>query len=167
MKRLILLRHAQAVAKTQADFERTLSREGRAEMTRVAAYLPRQAGRPDLALVSPAARTRETWDLARAGLGAVAVVYDDRLYEGDAAALLAVLGEKAGEAGTVIVVGHNPFIHELACDLVGGGGGAALAPPADFPTAGIAVIDCDVASWADVAPGGGRLVSFAAPDAMG
>lgn len=174
MKRLILLRHAKAVAKDAADdFSRVLAPRGRADMTAIAAYLAGQADRrPDLALVSPAARTRETWALAQAKIGAIATAFEDEIYEASPEQLLDVVREADGiladgPTETLILVGHNPGISELAQLLVASGESAARDELGrGMPTAAAAILDLDIAAWRELQPGTARLVAFVSPDAL-
>jgi phosphohistidine phosphatase len=166
MKRLILLRHAKAVGKDAAsDFDRVLAPDGRAQMEAIAAHL---ASTPcDLALVSPSARTRETWNLARRP--DVPVRFDQRIYEASDQQLLAVAQEADPQAGSVILVGHNPAFEELALDLVRAGeqGEAAERLRGGMPTASVAVTEFDVDSWRQLSRRTGRLVSFETPASLG
>ncbi len=166
MKRLILLRHAQAVAKTKTDRDRELSPTGRAQTERVATLLPRDGFRPAAALVSPSARTRETWDRARTGLGDVPVRIEEPIYSGDAGDLVALVRQQPDAADPLILVGHNPTIHELAAALLDGAAPGASPAPDDFPTGAVAVLDLDVAHWSELRGGRATLVSFTAPDAI-
>ena len=167
MKRLILLRHAKASAKDlERDFERPLARRGLAQMEAMAGYLARHGAegglRPDLALVSPAARTRETWALA--GLGDVPTRYEPGIYEAETADLLRLVQTVDAGVGTLALVGHNPAFAELAGDLAGGAEGDEVD---SFPTGALAVIDFTVGSWSEVGPGLGRLERFVTPASLG
>jgi len=109
--RLILLRHAKAEAHRPDDHSRVLAERGRAD---AAAARPFLAGLgPQRAVVSTAARTRETWALADPG--GVEAAFDDRVYEASVADLREVLAEQT--AGCVVLVGHNPSIERLAWEL--------------------------------------------------
>lgn len=166
MKRLVLLRHAKAVAKDAArDFDRVLAARGREEMAAVAAHL---ASLPcDFALVSSSARTRETWKLA--GRPDVRTTFERAIYEADEPDLLAAARDADPNAETVIMVGHNPGFEELALSLVRADedGPAADRLHGGFPTAGVAVIEFDIGSWRELARGSGRLVSFETPASLG
>jgi phosphohistidine phosphatase len=72
--------------------------------------------RPERALVSTATRTRETWGLAAPLLGAPPVEFREALYMAEHEAIW----EQATRAGAsrVIVVGHNPGLHDLARILI-------------------------------------------------
>jgi phosphohistidine phosphatase len=166
MKRLVLLRHAKAVNKDAArDFDRVLAPRGREQMKAMSGHLaPMQL---DLALVSPSARTRETWTLARRP--EVTTRFDQRIYEASERDLLSVAQEADAAAASVVLVGHNPAFEELALDLVraGEGGDAAERLRGGFPTAAIAVIEFETDSWRQLSRGTGRLVSFETPASLG
>ena len=168
MKRLILLRHAKAAPKEGAeDFDRVLAPLGRQEVAPIARRLQADDLKPDIALVSPSARTRETWDIAKGALQDVALSFDDRIYEAPVEQLLAVLREADGvvadgPAERVILVGHNPGISELAHVLAGSGDGLDRLLRG-MPTAALAVIDFDVDAWSKITPGQGHLADFVTP----
>jgi phosphohistidine phosphatase len=165
MKRLTLLRHAKAVGKDARDFDRVLAAHGRAQMEVMARHLAEMA--LDLALCSPSARTRETWELA--GRPDVPVQFDRRIYEAGETQLLAVAQEADPQAASVVLIGHNPAFEELALDLVRAGerGAGAERLQGGFPTAGVAVLEFDVAGWRGLARRTGRLVSFETPASLG
>jgi phosphohistidine phosphatase len=140
--RLMLLRHAKADRPAGvADHDRPLAKRGRADAERVGAYLAAEGLVPDRVVVSSAKRTRETCERVLAGLGAKPEVTEEpRLYEATSDAILAVIGEAGG--GTVLVIGHNPGIHETAARLAGGGDREGLTRLREgFPTAALAVFD--------------------------
>ncbi len=169
MRRLLLLRHAKAQpADGAGDRERPLSRRGRRAAPLVATYLGGEGLRPDLALVSPARRARETWDLARARIGDVPTRLEPRLYEATPVRLLTVIGEVEVFVRTLLLVGHNPSFEDLARQLAGDGDRDGLAGMArKYPTAGLAVIDFSVETWAEAASSTGRLERFATPKSLG
>ena len=172
MRRLLLLRHAktESDAPSGRDRDRPLAARGRKDAAELGAWL---AGRPsllpDLALVSTAVRARETWDIvqqlisAAAPQGMAANLPD--LYGAEPAQLLAIIRSAAtDDPERLMIVGHNPGLHEIALGLIGGGNAAGQAALADnFPTSGLAVIDFTVRSWDGVAFRGGQLVRFVSP----
>ncbi|NNM74688.1 SixA phosphatase family protein [Enterovirga aerilata] len=165
MKRLVLLRHAKAVGKDAArDFDRVLAPRGRAQMEVVARHL---ASMPlDLALVSPSARTRETWELARRP--EVPVRFDRRIYEASEPELLKVAQEAEPSSEALVLVGHNPAFEELARDLVRTGDEAGMGRLLDgMPTAAVAVIAFEIDSWRRLSRKTGRLLSFETPASLG
>jgi len=87
------------------------------------------------------------------------------LYGADAAVLLHVIHAAAkADPQRLLLVGHNPGMHELALALAGGGDAAGRKALADnLPTSGLAVMDFEIDDWADVAFRRGRLVLFVSP----
>lgn len=169
MRRLMLLRHAKATALPGGrDHERPLAPRGREAAPRLGAYLRDEQLFPDLALVSSARRTQETWDLVRPALGEVETRSESRIYEAPAARLLAVAQEVEPACRTLLMVGHNPGFSDLARLLVGHGDRYAFARLSEkYPTAGLAVIDFPVESWREIGPRGGRLDRFVTPKTLG
>ena len=137
MHRLHLLRHAKARRDDAgADQERRLSRSGRDDARRVSESLPAALGRVDLVLCSSALRTRETAELALAGFAPrPPILFEDGLYLAGPAALLKRLTGLGETDGAVLVVGHNPGLHELAIALAVPGSPAHRAlVQGKFPT---------------------------------
>lgn len=170
MRRLILLRHAKSDwPEGMADVDRPLSGRGRKAAPRMAAYMASEHLVPDLAVVSPALRARETWELVAPALGeAVPTQREPRIYEAPANAILEVVRETAATVRTLFLVGHNPGFSDLARLLVGHGDRYAYARLTHkFPTAGLAVVDFDVEDWSEVAERGGRLDRFVTPKSLG
>ena len=168
MRRLMLLRHAEAAPLVPGgDLERPLADSRRAAAQGLGAYLAQEQLYPDLVLVSPARRTRETWEALSASVEAPMRV-EPRLYDGDPERLLALVQEAEPTVRGLLLVGHNPGTAELARRLVGHGDRYAAARMAKgYPTAGLAVIDFAVDGWAEAAPGGGRLDRFVTPESLG
>lgn len=170
MPRLFLLRHAKSPPGLpgQKDFDRPLADRGRVAMTAVGRYMAKEGYVPDLALCSPSARTRETFEELRPFLpDHIAVDYVRDLYEASLGSMLKVIASHADASERLLVVGHNPSIHRLASTLPGEGDPALLADvEARFPTASLAVLDFAV-GWREIRPGSGRLVSFVVPADLG
>ncbi|MFF7814614.1 SixA phosphatase family protein [Streptomyces sp. NPDC007945] len=164
--RLVLVRHAKAVRKDRRvdDFDRELSGRGRHDAPRTGRRLAESGPAPDFVLCSPSLRTRETWQLAAPALGdPPPVVYDERLYNTPPNALVSVLAERGPGLRTVVLVGHNPGIHELAVALCGSGPPDLLERVrAGFPTSGVVVIEVPD-GWERLSPGSGRVTAFWSP----
>src|ERR1700710_2703478 len=114
MRRLILFRHAKAEprALTGEDIGRPLDPQGRKDAALMGAVLAGEGLTPDLVLVSSAKRTQETWAcLASAFPAAKSRVCAD-LYNASAEEIAAEVGACGVQAGTVMVVAHNPGLHE-------------------------------------------------------
>ena len=118
MHQLHLLRHAKSsYPEGVDDSERPLTRRGREAARRVAESLPAALDALDLVLCSTALRTRETAELVLAGFAAPRILYEDGLYLAGRAALMRRLRGLDESAGAVLVIGHNPGLHELALAL--------------------------------------------------
>ena len=120
MQRLILMRHAEAerAAGSGRDRDRPLSARGRTDAAGMGRALAARGLRPDLALVSPAGRTRQTWDLLHDAFGDVQIRDDEALYNGGADTLRRLVEEAEDDAGCLMVVAHNPGVHLLAVEYL-------------------------------------------------
>jgi phosphohistidine phosphatase len=167
MRRLLLLRHAKAERSQPGgrDHDRMLTERGRTDAKMLGAYLARHAFIPDRAVVSAAARTRETWTLVAAAMGkAPPVSFEERLYDASPETILKAIKETGPDTGTLLVTGHNPGLQELAATLVASGDIEARERLArEFPTSALVVISFAVENWNGVHPRGGRLEHFVTP----
>lgn len=170
MRRLILFRHAKAERGQPGarDHERALAERGRSDAPRLGAYLVRHGLVPELVLVSSATRTQETWALAATVFAqAPPAQFDERIYNAGPQAILAVIKETDADVSTLMVIGHNPGLHELAALLVASGELEARQRLAEgFPTAAVAVIDFALPAWAKLHPQSGRLHRFVSPSLL-
>ncbi|HKH81965.1 MAG TPA: histidine phosphatase family protein [Methylovirgula sp.] len=169
MLRLAILRHAEAVPLAGGgDADRELSQSGRALAERMGRYFRDAGFKPDLALVSPSKRTRETFEAVERGAGETfAVDYVPALYSASLATLEDVLAGAPKEAQFLLVVGHNPGLAEFANALAGKGKKSELARMrGHFPPPCLAVIDFDAKSWKKAGRGEGRLEYFVTRGAL-
>jgi phosphohistidine phosphatase len=169
MRQLLLLRHAKSSwdDATVPDRDRPLNARGRR-----AALVMRQAMRdlglaPDVVLVSTARRTQETLEALEPWDDAPLIEPMDSLYLANPIQLIAALHAVAETVRSVLLIAHNPGLHDLAVSLVGprtmaGGGEAARRLAAGFPTGALAEFVV-AGSWWDLREGGGRLVRFLTP----
>ncbi|WP_369137915.1 SixA phosphatase family protein [Modestobacter versicolor] len=159
VRRLLLVRHAQA-ADAASDVDRPLTAHGARRAVAIGGWLAQHDLTPDRAVVSPARRALQTWQLA----GGVPPVVEPRVYDNTVEALLAVVHETPDDVQRLVLVGHNPSIGELAAILDDGAGDAAARREvaAGFPTGAVAVFDLD-GPFADLVPGGARLHAVAVP----
>jgi len=167
MRRLLLLRHAKAerLQPGERDPDRVLAAHGRGDAKTLGAYLARHDFIPDRAVVSTSARTRETWTLLAAAMGkAPPVSFEERLYDASPESILQTIKETGPDTGTLMVVGHNPGLQELAAMLVASGDIEARERLGrEFPTSALVVIGFAVENWNGVHPRGGRLEHFVTP----
>ena len=172
MRRLMLLRHAKTEtdAPSGRDQDRRLDERGHKDAARMGDWIAEHPPFPDTVLVSPAVRAKQTWDIAwenmkhRVHAPQVELVPD--LYGADPGQLLETIRTATVPANPkrLMLVGHNPGMHELALMLTGGGDEASRRALHDnLPTAGLAVFDFDVKDWDDVAYRRGKLVLFVSP----
>jgi phosphohistidine phosphatase len=147
VKQLALMRHAQAEAKqpSMSDFERPLTRRGLNEASIMARRSVELAQLPDVLLVSPALRARQTAAafMRAAGLPQHRLLEDERLYLADAPALLQSLRSMAAGVDRLLVVGHNPGLTELArqCDMA--------TEFHEIETGAICLLTLDIGAWAE------------------
>jgi phosphohistidine phosphatase len=153
MRRLILFRHgkAETAGPSGGDRERPLAERGWVDSAATARWLSESGFVPDLVLVSPAARTLETWDAALPHFPAARVEHREALYLASADTISEVARDTPADAASVMVIGHNPGLQELGAQLAEHG---APRPQAEhmeegFPTA---------AAWVFRLPAAGEAV---------
>jgi phosphohistidine phosphatase len=171
MRRLMLLRHAKTehVAPSGRDQDRRLDKRGQLDAAEIGGWIGRHPPFPDLVLVSPAVRAYQTWEIAWEAMKDLArqpeVELVPELYGADPAQLLQTIRETSDtDPKRLMLVGHNPGMHELALALAVSGDAAGRKALADnLPTSGLAAFDFAVEDWADVAFRRGRLALFVTP----
>ncbi|GAA2993043.1 SixA phosphatase family protein [Actinokineospora diospyrosa] len=121
MRRLVVLRHAKSAwPEGVPDYRRPLNDRGRRDAPAVGKWLADHVDAIDLALVSPATRTRQTWELAAAQLADIPpTTFDEQLYGEGADSILAVLRAVPDTAKTVLLIGHNPDLEDVVETLTG------------------------------------------------
>jgi phosphohistidine phosphatase len=170
MRRLMLLRHAKAERSEPGaeDRGRALVERGRKEAATIGAYMASHALVPDRVLVSPAARAQETWKFTatafRPALGAASV---EQLYDAIPHAILAAIKDVPPIVHTLMVVAHNPGLHELALMLIATGDIDAREQLREkLPTCGLVIIDFAFDDWRKLHPQSGRLERFVGPRSL-
>lgn len=161
---LFLLRHAKAgwAAPGMRDFDRPLDASGIADAEAMGVAMRAGGFVPDLTLCSNARRARETLEGLAGHADTGRVLFSDALYSEDAAGYLSII-RGHGAVGSLLVIGHNPMMEDLAMAVSGSGDDNARATlNFGFPTSGLAVVRFD-GSLADAAPGRGYLESFLIP----
>jgi len=161
---LLLLRHAKSSWADPGirDHDRPLNDRGRRAAAAMGEHLRAQSWQPDVVLCSSARRACETAALLDLPSSAELVVEHD-LYLADPDIMLHRIRAVDDRAGTVLVIGHNPTMHELALDLVDDGDTDALRRMGEkYPTAALAVFDVDEV-WPALAPGTAHLAAFVTP----
>jgi len=165
----MLLRHAKSAwPEGVPDRDRPLATRGRKAASLIGEYMAREGLVPDLVLVSPSRRTQETWMLVRDKLpGHVEARDHAGLYEVSAVKILDALAHVENACRTLLIIGHNPGLQELALLLTDAGDdGARRKMTGKFPTAGLAVIDFGAADWQEIGEGSGSLERFVTPRSL-
>lgn len=118
--KLILVRHAKSDWDIVVpDIDRPLASRGRRQAPHTGTWLAEQAFDVDLVALSPALRAQETWRLIATQWDMPAPVRTcEELYTFSGASLKRAIAGIA-EAGSVLVVGHNPALEDLATQLTG------------------------------------------------
>jgi phosphohistidine phosphatase len=171
MRRLMLFRHAktESDAPSGRDQDRRLDNRGRHDAAEIGGFIGRNPPFPDLVLVSHAARALQTWEIAWEAMKelvpAPQVELTPELYGADVAQLLETIrNASSADPKRLMLVGHNPGMHELAFALAGSGNAAGRDALADnLPTAGLAILDFDIDDWSNVRIRRGRLELFVSP----
>ncbi len=152
-RRLILWRHAKSSYPQQvADFDRPLSERGIRDARELrTAIRHTTVGLRTRVLLSPARRTLETWAWAGSALEPCEVEIRGDLYLADRLLLLSQIYAESEGTEALVVLAHDPGIHELVIELSG------ASPIADivrskFPTNALAVFDV-TSTWMDLERG--------------
>jgi phosphohistidine phosphatase len=168
VKIILLLRHAKSAWGHPGldDHDRPLNKRGERSAEAMAEHIVHNAPRPDLILCSTAVRTRQTLAplVHRLASPAPPIALEKGLYLASERELLVRLRAVPEEVGTVLLIGHNEGIGELANALTEEGDPTALAHLQEkFPTGALATLQLDDAPWRDLAPGAAELLSFVRP----
>ena len=167
MRRLILLRHAKTErgAPSGRDVDRQLDERGMLDAREVGQWLARHNYTPDLAWVSTARRAQQTWDILVKSFTTSRAEHRDELYSADAGDLLKVVHDaRIADPKVLMIVAHNPSLHELALALISAGETAGLrALAANLPTTGVVVIDLAIDDWGDAGFRKGAMERFISP----
>jgi phosphohistidine phosphatase len=169
MRTLYLLRHAKSswADETLPDRLRPLAPRGRRDAKRIAEHMREHGIEPKLVLCSSAERTRETLEFVRPSLGAESTVsLDDGLYAASSDALLERLRAAPEQVASVMLIGHNPGLQDLALRLASAGRDLERLE-AKFPTAALATLELAGKSWGDLSRGDAVLAAYVVPKQLG
>jgi len=150
MHRLILMRHAKTerTSASGSDRDRALTRRGHADAALMARMLSERGLRPDVALVSTATRTLQTWDDLQEAFGDVDVRVEPALYNAQSEDIRRIIESSEEQAGCLLVLAHNPGIHLLASAyLIESAASPSILDKmaGGFPTGACAIFEIDVA----------------------
>ena len=160
MARITLFRHAKAETPSsqQDDYSRVLSARGRRNADRMGRFIAENALVPELVIVSGAARTRETHQIAAQHWQDTPVIWSASIYEASATTIMAAMEAHGGDKGHVMVIGHNPGLTVLLMHMIDAT--ATHTNLAYFPTSCLADIGFDAETINQIDPESGRLCSF-------
>ena len=161
---LILLRHGKAVPHGAApDFERPLTEKGKRDSMAAGILLKEEGIVPDVALVSPAQRTRMTWNEAQRGLPPIHETLLPGLYQASSDDLLEIIHQMDDSVGNVCVVGHNPALQEIAARLA-----KSSKVRKDignhFPPGSLIVLRFETTEFRSIMDGRGKVMLFQRPE---
>lgn len=167
MRQLLLLRHAKSApaAPRQDDRDRPLNETGRQAMALMRGVMNDLGLAPDLVLASPSRRTMETLELLEPWDETPLVEEVDGLYLASPSAIRTALNGVAETVRSVLLIGHNPGLHDFAAALHDGGPAPATALKQiaeAFPTAALAEFSV-AGPWWQLGEGRARLVRFLSP----
>jgi phosphohistidine phosphatase len=167
MRRLLLLRHAKAERSDPGsqDITRVLIERGRKDAAKIGAYMAGHGLIPERVVLSPAKRTQETWKYAAAAFkSAPAAMSAERLYDATPHDIIGIIKESPASAHTLMLIGHNPGLHEAALMLIASGDIDTRERLREgLPTSGLIIIDFAFDDWGKVHPQSGRLERFVSP----
>jgi len=169
VRRLYLLRHAKSSwdDPTSDDHERPLAPRGRRAAHGIAEHLRRHDITPAMVLCSSSRRTRETLEAITPALRKKTdQLIEDGLYAADAAELLDRLHQIPDDVPSVMLIGHNPGLQDLAVTLASSGR-RLESLRTKFPTAALATLSIPSAGWSRLSPGDAQLEDLVVPRELG
>lgn len=168
MLRLYVLRHAKTAwaLPGQRDFDRMLNDRGREDLDILRTWITDFAILPVHAYVSPAARTRATFEGIVTAMPSEPVVeMPEILYSGSTHDYARLIADHGGSE-PLMIVGHNPSCAGLVAWLAGSGEQSALDNMhSRYPTGALSVIDIELDDWSKIREGCGHLSRFLMPKA--
>lgn len=169
MRTIILLRHGKSSWSdaTLSDVDRPLTPRGERASKRIAKYLRRKRIHPTLVLCSPSLRTRQTLEAIAPSLGKNCTVeLLPALYAASEPELLERLRALPDSAASVMLIGHNPGLQQLALILTSTGTARAKLEQR-FPTGALATLAASSDSWSALRPGEAELIDYFVPRQLG
>lgn len=166
MKTVYLLRHAKSSWDDPAldDTQRPLNPRGEEAAQKIGRYMAIKGYRPQLVLLSPSLRTRQTWELVSHELGHdIDVRRPAWLYLANPQELAAAIRRSDDSFDAIMIVGHNPGLAHFAKNLASKSDPSRAQIADKFPTGALAVLDFSADTWLEVARGLGRIRDFVRP----
>jgi len=153
MKSLLILRHGKAEAFNESsDKSRVLAERGIRDAKKMGELILEKTGTPDLIVSSDAARARQTAEIAsKAAHYKAAIDFRPEIYNASMGRLIQVVESLPESAKTVLIVGHNPGLFDLAGYLINGN------LESELPTCGLVHLHVPV-KWDEAIIGTAKLV---------
>lgn len=168
MRQLFLLRHGKSSWDNPAlpDFSRPLAKRGRKAAQCMGKEMESQGWVPDLAIVSAATRTRQTWECVVSQWPKNVCVFEftDTIYEAQPERILSEIRKTESTCQSLLVIGHNPGLEMLAMQLASATSDASALRTMlrKFPTAALVRFQTQE-RWANLAAGSAELTHFLRP----
>lgn len=161
MKRIFILRHAETQPSAGGgDRERKLTDRGMMDARGLGAVMRERGYVPEFILCSPVTRTRQTLEQVLESLGKIQTEFEKIIYEGGQPDLMQLLQGVDDKFGAVLVVGHNPSIHQFAASLADEDSKLMDQLAAGYAPGTLTVLDVPHMSWADVRMGENKLIDI-------
>ena len=146
-----------------SDHARPLNPRGRAAAAAMRRMMQEAGLAPDLVLVSSARRTLQTLEALEPWDDTPLVEPMDALYLAAPEQMIQVLHGIAETVRSVLILGHNPGLHDLALLLAEAGEGQMRHRLSEsFPSGALAEFSF-AGSWSALHEGGARLLRFVTP----
>ena len=148
MQRLILMRHAKTEPWSEGidDHARALTPVGHEAARAMGEVLKAEGWTPSKAIVSTARRTRETWSHLSKIFGTSDMMLEEDLYLAGERGIADIISDQT-DANTLIIIGHNPGLHDLALSILREAGSrdhqAAIRIAAKLPTGAAVLFEAD------------------------
>ncbi len=157
MKKLVLIRHAEAEPETSSinDFDRKLTSAGKKDAAKMAAMLLNNTPVLEIIISSPAARALETAHIFAATFGFDDVKTEPKIYEASAETLLCIINLFEDKYDVVHLVGHNPGVSNLLYKLT--------TEITTMPTSAWVEVALEADSWAEISADSGILLQYQFP----
>jgi phosphohistidine phosphatase len=164
MKYLYLLRHGKSSWKdpTLRDHDRPLAGRGRRAAKAIAKHIREQGIAPELVICSTARRARQTLEGIEPARGTRTVQVEEQVYLADANALLERLRRVPDQLSSVLLIGHNPALHDLALELARPGS-KLHGLDTKYPTGALVTLSFDDSSWRDLDRGRATVAEVVRP----
>ena len=164
MKKLYILRHAEALPGGN-DKERVLSPKGKQDALALGRVMKEKNYVPDFVLCSPAVRTRQTLEEVLKSLGDPITDYPGTIYNGTHSNLMMMIQATKDHYNSLLVVGHNPVVHELTALLAAQSSSASLMNKLamGYRPGTLSAFECPQEEWMHIQSGNNTLTDFLEP----